>query len=109
MAAFLLEATVKPTYAEVKFGVPSAPMIALEAAVDAALEQEDIAASEDAVAAVEAIRTAVTQALEAQASDVALMIDNATVSDMNALKRGVDAILRTVEGSNLFSVPDEEE
>lgn len=108
MPAFVLKAVVKPAFAEASFGDPAAVGAALDDSVDAALAQEDIDESEGAEEAVEAIRTSVEAAIAGQAGDVVLSFNTSTVTDMNALKRGLEAILRVVEGGNLFGVQDEE-
>lgn len=73
---------------------------ALDTAVDAALQQEDIDDSTDAEAAVEAIRTAVTGAISGQAGDVVVMFDDSVITRRDHLKRALEAVLRTLQGSD---------
>lgn len=87
---------------------------ALDEAVDAALAQEDIDASEAAEAAVEAIRTDVTQALAGaesaisaalttQGGDVVVMFDDSVITRRDELRRALEQVLRTLEGSDALS------
>lgn len=76
---------------------------ALDAAVDAALQQEDIDASEGAEAAVEAIRTAVDNAISVQSGDVVVLFDDSVITRRDHLRRALEAVLRTLEGSDALS------
>lgn len=94
MAIRYYAATIKGISANIHHGFDG-----VDAAVDAALGQEDIDASEDAEAAVEAIRTA----FALQSGDVTVMFDDEVITRRDDLKRVLEQVLRTLEGSDALS------
>lgn len=76
---------------------------AIDEAVDAALAQEDIDASEGAEEAVEAIRAAADTAIAAQSGDVVVLFDDSVITRRDHLRRALEAVLRTLEGSDALS------